>query len=124
MDGTSKRPQDFNRASRGFSLSIDLQNSQKAMKSLGIFVRNFCSTDLMGSLGQFLNSGTKGPVIYYVSTSFINCNIFMNFLSIFFLLYVLKNFKLQHNDRNDFYKRQFLALEACSQSWKLNNLSN
>ena len=31
---------------------------------------------------------------------------------------------LAHNGRNDFYKRQFLALEVSSQSWKLNNLSN
>ena len=32
--------------------------------------------------------------------------------------------ELVHNGRNDFYKRQFLALGACSQSWKLKNLSN
>ena len=31
---------------------------------------------------------------------------------------------LLHNGRNDFYKRQFLALGARSQSWKINNLSN
>ena len=35
-----------------------------------------------------LHSNPKGPFIYYVSTFFINCNIFTNFLSIF--LYVLK----------------------------------
>ena len=29
-----------------------------------------------------------------------------------------------HNGRNDCYTRQFLALVARSQSWKINNLSN
>ena len=33
-------------------------------------------------------------------------------------------FKLLHNGGNDSHKRQFLALGVCSQSWKLNNLSN
>ena len=31
---------------------------------------------------------------------------------------------IMHNGENDSQKRQFLALGVCSQSWKLNNLSN
>ena len=34
------------------------------------------------------------------------------------------NSRQTHNGQNNFYKRQFLALGARSQSWKLNNLSN
>ena len=41
------------------------------------------------------------------------------------MVFCYQNFSdLLHNGRNYFYKRQFLALGACSQSWKLNNLSN
>ena len=44
----------------------------------------------------FITSMSKGPFIYYLSTFLINRNIFTNFLSIF--LYVLKKFKLQHEN--------------------------
>ena len=83
-----------------------------------------CGTDEMSASILLPNYGVYEELAQLSSTlntvNFFKPPRFHEFLGQLFVFYE----RAMHNGRNDFYKRQFLALGARSQSWKLDNLLN